>query len=589
MHPSPSRPPRLRSPITLVAVAALIVVAVGVSACGQPAAVPLRPTAVGAFPGDGTAGIVWGTPKDDADITSYSVTASPGHSRCSSHGKPQCTVTGLTNGHSYLISVRSVGDGGTSKPTTTTINAGVPWPPGVPSGVAGDTTATLVWPAPFFSGGAAVTSYQVTSSTRGACPASSPLCTTPTSHTGAATCTTTSLTCTVTGLTNDTAYTFTVVATNKYGASATSATSATITPTTMSGGSPGIVYLGPVNANQESTTGTVLQRDAGISVALPNGRDLWIFGDTSSFSADSNQTHAFIGGSTAAKGRYVAGRTPTALKDVHPASTTGSSSTAPSQFIPTPTDTYMPDGSGRPCTPANGAVYAARWPTGAVLLSNQVNMFVTYTDVCVTSGTNFTVEGWGFMVTTLKGSKIKFGPYDVFPPSAKGTPLPDSRAYQSPVVADGKVTMFTSACTSLYVACASGSVSVTSIADDPKALVDPANYVSQPATTDGTQPWKPVNISVASYPGGLRLIEQTSIGGEFTVFSSKSPTGPWHPFLTGTLPGCSTTPKGFCYAFVGHPELGSNSSLIMSYFKPDSAKNIDVGHVDLAYVPVPAP
>ena len=56
--------------------------------------------------------------------------------------------------------------------------------------------------------------------------------------------------------------------------------------------------------------------------------------------------------------------------------------------------------------------------------------------------------------------------------------------------------------------------------------------VAVAATTDGTQPWKPVNISVASYPGGLRLIEQTSIGGEFTVFSSKSPTGPWPAGMT---------------------------------------------------------
>ena len=72
------------------------------------------------------------------------------------------------------------------------------------------------------------------------------------------------------------------------------------------------------------------------------------------------------------------------------------------------------------------------------------------------------------------------------------------------------------------------------------------------------------------------------------VFSSTSPTGPWHPFVSGVLPGCSTTPRGFCYAFVGHPELGSDTSLIMSYFKPDSPENANVGHVDLAAVPVPA-
>ena len=95
-------------------------------------------------------------------------------------------------------------------------------------------------------------------------------------------------------------------------------------------------------------------------------------------------------------------------------------------------------------------------------------------------------------------------------------------------------------------------------------------------------------MTVAAYPSGLRLIEQTSIGGTFVVYSSASPTGPWQPLTSGVLPGCSTTPRGFCYAFVGHPELGSNTSLILSFFKPDSPENANVGHVDLAAVPVPA-
>ena len=73
------------------------------------------------------------------------------------------------------------------------------------------------------------------------------------------------------------------------------------------------------------------------------------------------------------------------------------------------------------------------------------------------------------------------------------------------------------------------------------------------------------------------------------MFSASSPSGPWHAFYSGTLPGCSTTPTGFCYAFVGHPELGSNTSLLVSYFKPDSQDNANVGHVDLALVPLPPP
>ena len=116
----------------------------------------------------------------------------------------------------------------------------------------------------------------------------------------------------------------------------------------------------------------------------------------------------------------------------------------------------------------------------------------------------------------------------------------------------------------------------------------PDGYQSSPDLIEGIKKRFPdIEISVSAYPSGLRLIEQTSIGGTFVVYSSATPTGPWHAFYSGTLPGCSTTPKGFCYAFVGHPELGTNSSLVISYFKPDSPTNVDIGHVDLALVPLP--
>ncbi len=568
MHRTPTMPPRGRVSRLMATASVLVAVAIGSVACSQ-AAAPAPPASVVAAPGDGLVGVTWFAPADRTGLTGYQVTAEPGHHSCSDFQKLHCVIYGLTDGQQYQVAVRSVGPGGSSSPVHYTLTAGVPWIPGYVVGVPGDSTATVSWIAPR-SPGHPITSYTVTA------------------HPGFETCTSTTTNCTVDGLTNDTAYTFVVRATNAVGSSPPSAPSEAVTPSTFAGGSPGVAYLGEVAASQETSTGAILQRDAGISVALPNGRDLWIFGDTSSFSANTSASNAFIGGSTAASGRYIPGKSLSVLKDIEPAGSRSSSSTsAPSQFIPTPSDTYMPDGSGRACTPANGAVYTARWPTGAALLNDNGQVLVTYSDVCVTSATSFTVEGWGWMIFAGKGSKAEIGPIDVFPPAPSGASLPDSRDYQSPLVSNQQVTLFTSTCTALFIACSAGNVTATTLSDTPQSMGLPSSYAGGPAVTVPNTQWAPVNISVGSYPEGLRLVEQTSIGGTFVVFSSASPSGPWNPVASGTLPGCSTTPRGFCYAFVGHPELGSSTSLVLSYFKPDSAQNANVGHIYLAAVATP--
>ena len=88
--------------------------------------------------------------------------------------------------------------------------------PGAPTnvtGVVGDASVVVSWLAPSSDGGSAVTGYTVTADGG-----------------GSQTCTTATLSCSVAGLTNGTAYTFTVVATNARGNSASSAPSATVTP-----------------------------------------------------------------------------------------------------------------------------------------------------------------------------------------------------------------------------------------------------------------------------------------------------------------------------------------------------------------------
>ena len=90
----------------------------------------------------------------------------------------------------------------------------LPSAPGNLTATAGNAAASLIWSAPPFDGGSAISSYTVTSSPGGL----------------TATVPGTQLTATMTGLTDGTTYTFTVVAVNGVGASSASAPSNPIMP-----------------------------------------------------------------------------------------------------------------------------------------------------------------------------------------------------------------------------------------------------------------------------------------------------------------------------------------------------------------------
>src|SRR5579862_4284954 len=100
-----------------------------------------------------------------------------------------------------------------------------------------------------------------------------------------------------------------------------------------------------------------LSRDIGISTRLPDGHQLWLFGDTGIWQLDGSGTwHStnFIPGSTAMLAKGGAGQVPSGGE---------LPSGKPAQFLPTPKNVYLPDGSGKPCVqPA--AQFAARWPSG---------------------------------------------------------------------------------------------------------------------------------------------------------------------------------------------------------------------------------
>src|SRR5262249_54938184 len=118
----------------------------------------------------------------------------------------------------------------------------------------------------------------------------------------------------------------------------------------------------PVGSQYENASRSV-SRDGGLTVALPNGKQLWIFGDTGIFNRNGSGQmvmNSFIGGTTAAEGTYAAGQVPTSLQEVpspgKPLSL--SASNAPTLYVPTPNDVYLPDGSGGKCT-APAAGYSA--------------------------------------------------------------------------------------------------------------------------------------------------------------------------------------------------------------------------------------
>jgi FtsP/CotA-like multicopper oxidase with cupredoxin domain len=198
------------------------------------------PTAVIATAGNTSALVSWTAPANPGGsaITAYTVTSLPGGLTCGTTGLTSCTVTGLTNGVSYMFWVTATNAVGTGPAGVS--NSVIPaTTPDAPTGVAAVATnraATVSWAAVGGNGGLPLTGYTATSS-----PA------------GLSCATTGALTCTILGLTNGTAYTFSVTASNALGAGPSSAPSAAVVPLA------GATYVGVIpNRIVDSRKGTAL-------------------------------------------------------------------------------------------------------------------------------------------------------------------------------------------------------------------------------------------------------------------------------------------------------------------------------------------
>jgi hypothetical protein len=101
--------------------------------------------------------------------------------------------------------------------------------------------------------------------------------------------------------------------------------------------------LGPVLTKDENPV-TSLARDGGISVALPNGQDLWLFADTPTveYSNGAWKVTRFVAGNTAGIGPYTPGQVPAPLTELAIGGALKPDN-QPARFIPLPNDIYMPD------------------------------------------------------------------------------------------------------------------------------------------------------------------------------------------------------------------------------------------------------
>jgi hypothetical protein len=379
------------------------------------------------------------------------------------------------------------------------------------------------------------------------------------------------------------------------------------------GPAPGLVL-----SNYERATGDTVPRDCGYSSPLPArpGWSLWLFCDTAVTSDRGARIDRLIlGTDTAAAGPYRAGQAPARLSEIPtpPAAAALPSDGAPEPFLPAPQGLVRPGGTAS-CS-GSGA-YPAAWITGVArepastgrAPGGRGQLLISYNDYCVTGdsgslGTDvpgsLTPEGSGLV--DYDPATNQLGPPQQVFGSTLGLALPVQQVLGSPVFDDGYLYQFgfCSAAT-LPTGCAAGQVFMVRVQATAAAWRNPLSYQYwtgagwslDPNTAASVLPSsRPLGVSAGDYSAlghGLVLVEQTSLAGDFRVWTASSPTGPWRPVRAGRVPCRAGHPAqgqaaargagDLCRAIIGHPELSTRSRLLVSYFNPGN------DHVDTSAV-----
>lgn len=276
-----------------------------------PLSAPSAPTITTVTPGVGSITVEWSEPDDGGTpITGYTVGDAIGNSADSSVtidgsgnissglvadptntqiitnasliSARKITITGLTPGSLYSFRVSATNIVGTSDDSTAsseTSTLGVPGAPTITNAAAGARSAVITWTAPASDGGSPITLYTITSTPGNITATSSTV--TPT---------------TVSGLSDNTSYTFVIKATNSAGDSLDSDPSSSITtfnlpgvPTgltaTSSTGAISLTWVAPTNTGGTPITGYNIYDASG---NIYNSSTNAFVSDTGSITTTSN-------------------------------------------------------------------------------------------------------------------------------------------------------------------------------------------------------------------------------------------------------------------------------------------------------------